>query len=126
MIRFLADASPQDAIVTGVSAVSPQSIFFQPMRPDWKEFPTPRCWPSPRVRSGFLSLPIQDDAATSATSLKRMASVLVSSSSSKGRPWLMSLGRSCWSGPLRTPTNGGIGSWRFLSHNREPRLHLRF
>lgn len=54
MIRFLADASLHNAIVTGCLRREPAIDFLSAHEPDWKEFPTQRCWPSPPVRTGFL------------------------------------------------------------------------
>jgi hypothetical protein len=121
MVRFLADASLHDAIVTGCLRREPAIDFLSAHEARLEGVPDPNVLAFATQENRILvTSDLRTMPATSATSLKRTAGVQASFSLNRERPWPMSLRLSCWYGPLRPQTNGRIGSWRFLSRNQAP------
>ena len=93
MVRFLADASLHDAIVTGCLRREPAIDFLSAHEARLEGVPYPNVLAFATQESRIL---VTSDLrtmppATSATSLKRTASVPASFSSNRERPWRASL-----------------------------------
>lgn len=119
MIRFLADASLHDAIVTGCLRREPAIDFLSANEaklegiPDAEVLALATAQNRILVTSDFRTMPHHFGDFLEAHG----ANVRASFWSNSGRRWLKSLRRSCWCGQLQKPTNGRIGSWRFRSPN---------
>src|ERR1700722_12498193 len=99
MVRFLADASLNDAIVTGCLRREPAIDFLSAQEARLEGGPDPNVLAFATKETRILVLPISGRCtATSATSLRRTAAVRASCSSNREHPWRMSLRLSCWYG----------------------------
>jgi hypothetical protein len=122
----LADASLHGAIVTGCLRREPAIDFLSAHEASLEGVPYPEVLAFATrqdrilVTSGFKTMPRHFGNFLEANG--HCAGVFLVK---QRAPWPMSLRRSCWYGPLRTPANGKIGLSRFLSRNREPpQLHV--
>ena len=119
MVRFLADASLNDAIVTGCLRREPAIDFLSAHEARLEGVPDPNVLAFATEENRILvTSDLRTMPCNSATSLRRTAGVRASFSSNRERPWRMSLRLSCWYGPLRPVRNGIIASLRFLSRNQ--------
>ena len=92
MVRFLADASLHDAIVTGCLRREPAIDFLSAHEARLEGVPDPNVLAFATQENRILvTSDLGRCPATSATSLKRTASVRASFSSNRERPWRMSV-----------------------------------
>ena len=121
MVRFLADASLHDAIVTGCLRREPAIDFLSAHEARLEGVPDP----------DVLAFATKENRILVTSDLRTMPCHFGDFLEAHGRCagvflvkreplWRMSLRLSCWYGPLRPRTNGTIGSWRFLRRSPRP------
>jgi hypothetical protein len=124
MIRFLADASLHDAIVTGCRRREPAIDFLSAHEARLEAVSDPVVLAFATLQNRILvtsdlrTMPrhfghfLEFNGACAGVFLVRQRASLAE----------VIEARLCWYGPLRTPTNGRIGSSRFRKRNQERAL----
>lgn len=121
MVRFLADASLHDAIVTGCLRREPAIDFLSAHEARLEGVPDPN----------VLAFATRENRILVTSDLRTMPRHFGDFLEANGRcagvflvkqraPLADVMRRSCWYGPILPQTNGRIGSWRFLSRNQGP------